>query len=286
MFRASRYARPYRRFRRYGKKRLGLSFVQKGSKVRYGTKPNLTYPFSKKRAASAAFGNNISQDEWKELGMQPQQSMTTSSAPLSMVRFKDPASNVFEYHHFVRRIDAGSFQLTGATNAEASFNLNSTATGLISDFASLATIFNRYRITRLVWQFIPCITTWDEVSTTGRPLVLSFVNRRSDYTNSAPSSFADALDDCTSVIQNGGTPFSVDYNPMAAATEDLIDAVPVSHAVENGQPSPWIDTAIANISHIGGSVWAKVSSNGGAAGSVSQTWRVYVTTYFDMDNIK
>jgi len=276
----------YKRFRRYGKKRLGLSFVQKGSKARYGTKSSVTWPFSKKRTSAAAFGQNLSSDDRKDMGMREQQSMSSSQAPLSMVRFKDPASNVFEYHHFVRRIDGGTLTIAGATGAETSFSMNSTATGLISDFAALAAVFNRYRITRQVWQFMPVVTTWDETSTTGKPLILAFVNRRADYTNSFPSSFADCLDDCTALVKDAGQPFVVDYCPNAAQTVDIIDAIPVSHAVEDGKPSPWIDTQIANIQHIGGAIWCKVGFNGGAAGAVSQIYRIFCTTYFDMDNIK
>ena len=61
MFR--RPARLYRRARRYGKKRLGLSFVQKGSKARYGTSLATTWPFSKRSASSAGLSQNMSQDD-------------------------------------------------------------------------------------------------------------------------------------------------------------------------------------------------------------------------------
>jgi len=92
MFR--RPARLYRRARRYGKKRVGLSFVQKGSKARYGTSLATTWPFSKRSASSAGMSQNMSEDDWKELGRNAPQSGAGADAPLSKVRFLRPNASV------------------------------------------------------------------------------------------------------------------------------------------------------------------------------------------------
>jgi len=285
MFR--RTSKLYRRARRYGKKRLGLSFVQKGSRARYGTKSSVTWPFSKKRSSSAAFSQNLAEDDWKEMGMKAPQSGGQSIAPMSMVRFKNPASAVFDYHHMVRRYQATDLIVTGATGAEIFKSLDATFAGLVSDYAAIAALYNRYRITRIVWQFIPQITSWVQSSSVStKPSVISFVNRHSDYTAAVPGTFADGLDDCECQMHDAGQPFVIDYAPFCMSTTDIIDAVPATVVVNDGRPAPWIETSNEDILHIGGRVIAKVALNTGAAGVVSQQFTIFVTTYFDVDNIK
>jgi len=62
--------------------------------------------------------SDVSMNEFKS------QSNGASETALSMVRFKDPSAPVFEYHHFVRRIQMGDFTILGATGAEVTYDLD------------------------------------------------------------------------------------------------------------------------------------------------------------------
>lgn len=286
----SRFIRPYRRFRKYARKRLGrrgISFVQTGSKARYGTRSSVTWPFSKKRTSAQAFSQNLSEDDWKDLGMNPPQSNGAAIAPLSMVRFKNPASDCFDYHHFVRRSKQADFIITGATGAEVTGNINITAASAISDFTNLAAIYGRYRITRVIWQFLPQITSWVQSSSAAtKPLFCAFVNRHSDYTAQVPGSYADAIDDLSTTIYDAGQPIVIDYAPFCMRTLDVVDDSPATQVVNDGAPAPWIETSESHIVHLGGQVTGKVALNTGASGVISQQFSVILTVYFDMDNQK
>lgn len=121
----SRVYGKYRRARKYVGNRLrrGRSLIQTKSKARSSTR---VYPYSKKRSSNMAFSQNMSEDDWKDLGQKPPQSGHSLQAPLSMVRFKDPASSVFDYHHITRRVQQSDMIISGATGAQAAFSLNST----------------------------------------------------------------------------------------------------------------------------------------------------------------
>lgn len=243
-----------------------------------------------KRRKLQAMSNN--DDEKADVSMSSSggfrpQSGGSSQTPLSMVRFKEPSSNVFEYHHFVRRVEMGAFTITGATAAEVVYDLDRSALQLISDFAALAAVFNRYRITRIVWNFLPQLTGWPQgTASVTKPLCLSWLNLSSAPSLSLPANFSDALDDCTSVLQDVGRPFTLDYRPMIGASVDEDSDVPASYIIEDARPSPWIPVTNTVIAHRGGSVFGQVALNNGAPANPSQYFTVHVTTYFDMDMIK
>lgn len=283
MFR--RPARLYRRARRYGKKRLGLSFVQKGSKARYGTSLATTWPFSKRSASSAGMSQNMSEDDWKELGRNAPQSGAGADAPLSKVRFLRPNASVFDYHHVTRRVQQSDFTISGASGTETQYAITGTLLTFVPDYANLVAIYGRYRITRVIYQFIPILTNWPQNGSVAKPIVLSFVNKSSAYTSNIPSSFADCLDDLDAVPHDAESPFVIDYMPMPQRTEDDIETGG-STVVESATEPRWFPTGDDAIKHSGGVVIGKVTSNGGVAGLVSQQFIVYSTVYVDFDSQK
>lgn len=257
--------------------------MQTGSKVLSRMDPP-AFGDSKKRKIVAMSQNDDA--EMKSSSSAVKQSMSVAIAPLSTVRFKDPGSNVFEYHHFVRRIQTNDFTITGATNSTTTYDLNRNWTQLVSDYAELSAIFSRYRITRMVWHFVPVITDWTQgASTTTKPMVSSWVNRHSDYNNMIPSTWGDQIDDCTAQMQDAGKPFTIDYSPFIAATTDEL-AGGASYIVKDGRQAPWIPVTNSAITHLGGQVIGYVTLNTGSEGVYSQKFAVFVTTYFDCDSIQ
>lgn len=285
----SRFARPYRRARKYAKKRLfgrkGLNFLSVRSKVRKTMDP----PSSKRRKFAEMSQDLLSQDEKKEMGLTTQ-AMGPQEAPLSMVRFKDISSNVFEYVHQVRRVQAATPIMTcgGADGSNGIYALKATLVGLIPDISSLDNVFERIRITRVQYEFTPTFTqafTAPDASAIGFPMVAHWIPSNANQALNPPASWADIIDEPKAKILKGNMSFTVDSIPVVAETVYVeVDGVGNTQVSYNDLEAPWLPCGVANATtfYSGEVIWYQPS---GTANYTSQCYYVSVVTWFDLDTV-
>lgn len=150
------------------------------------------------------------------------------------------------------------------------------------DYANFVAIYSRYRITRVIFEFLPLLTTWPQNGSNLLPMIFSWVNTSAAFINDVPATFADQVDDLNSTMHDPTKPFKVDTCPQAETTIDMLPAV----AMADGMKAPWIDSSQSTITHAVGQVFWLVTGNGGAPALVSGQFAVFSTAYIDFDSQK
>lgn len=285
-----RFVRPYRRARRYVKNRVygrkGLNFLQVRSKIRKTMDP----PSSKRRKFQELSQNLFSQDEEKKMGIESQ-TMGPQIAPLSMVRFKDISSTVFEYVHQVRRVQAATPIMTcgGAAASSGMYTCTATMGGLIPDLASLDNVFERIRITRVQWEFSPTLNmgfTAPTATAIGLPMVGSWIPTNADQALNPPTSWTDLVDEPRTKITKGNMSFTLDSLPVVCEQPEVnIDGVGFNQVSYNNLEAPWLPCGQGNATSFYSGVvgWYQPA---GVANYTSQCFYVSVITWFDLDTVK
>lgn len=263
----------FRRGRKYVKsylgRRRGLSFLQIGSKLRMD-------PPWKRRKYDALSSQN---DEDPTVSInRPQSSQLSTVAPLSSVRFKDPSSTVFDYHHYCTRI-----RLADLNQAAGAASYLSTVYKFqvvdLPNWANLKAVYERYRISRMVLEAIP----YHENAFVGD--TAPFFKKPSIYTRiyrgvgSTTTTEAEMLDSQDSVIRNAEKPFAISWTPNALEEVSMEDEIKTGdHAAP--QLAPWLSVAKEDINHYG--VEFGVRGNQLIADAIA-IYQIFVTVYYDMD---
>lgn len=281
----SRFVRPYRKARKYAKKRLfgrkGISFVSMASRARKTMDP----PSSSKRRKFGDISQLLTQEDYKDMGMRDPSSMGPSEAPLTKDRFKDPASDSFEFHHFCRRISVGVLTCAGVSGTNGTYSLISTIGGLIADIGTLDNVYERIRITRVQYEFTPLLNdqfSGPSVSTQGTCMIGYYIPRNAQQALSLPVTWADAIDEPTFQVKRGNMPFVVDCIPLICEQDDLAANGVFNVTQADSVKAPWISSAVANATslYIGQVNWIVPL---GVADYTSQAYYITATTWFDMD---
>lgn len=280
----SRFVRPYRRLRRYAKKRLygrkGISFAQVKSKAFKSMDPP-----SKRRKAQFISSENLWSSSEEKSGGQERQGLGPVESALSMVRFKEPSSTMFEYHHMVRRVQLANFQVYGVAGTKYTFSGQSILSGLITDIATISNLYERIRITRIRFDFIPKIltNTVDVANTTVRcfPDVLTYIPKNAQMALGVPADYDAAVDDLQSAIQPGNRAFAIDTIPLILNSE-TINVSSGSSTLVTEMEAPWV-LSTTNPNFFVGNAYFKVVS--GSALQYSQIYSVMATTWFDVDTM-
>lgn len=263
----------FRRGRKYAKSylghRRGLSLLQIGSRIR-------TDPPWKRRKYDALSSQN---DEDPSVSVNRAQSGGLSVvAPLSSVRFKDPSSSVFDYHHFCTRIRLDDLNVSSGastyTPSTYKFQIQS-----LPNWANIKTVYERYRVTRLVMDCIPYHENAFIVDTAPafkKPTVYSRIFR--GY-NSASSTEVEILDSQDTVIRNCEKEFAISWTPNALEDTNMEDDVKATDPI---QPTlaPWLQVSKDTVYHYG--VEFGVKSNQTLAADIP-IFQVFLTVYYDMD---
>lgn len=260
-----RLARRYIRSK-FGK-RFGSSFISLSSRAR-------VVPGQNRRKYDAMSSQN---DADPSVAVNPVQSGSTAAiAPLSSVRFADPSSSIFDYHHFVRRIrcatvimDAGA---AGTVNHyQAAFTFQN-----IPDYAELSALYGRYRFTRVVFQFVPVYNAAFPASGFVSGVVYSRPYRGSE---DIIDTEVKALNTSEVIIHTAPHEFNVSLTPNARSIDQMEEAVATTN-VFNGVLAPWIDVDKYKVDHWG--VECLVVNQMTLAGAV-QLYNVFATVYIDCD---
>jgi len=270
--RAARYAKPYRRTTRRTAKRYlktRRSFISLSARARMD-------PVGKRRKFNAISSQN---DDDPAVSENPAQSGLSAIAPLNMVRFKDPASDVFDYHHFVRRLNVGFISTAAGAAGTSGYLAIATTFRAIPDQAELSALYGRFRMTRFVFEFVPTFVPGISAAGTFAPLIYTDVFRAGfeDPSNSETK----MLNNPRSVRNNYGY-FQISCTPNAVKEVKMDD---VAHAAITDSTitlAPWIDSTTGlDIEHYGAEVLV-VNTN-----IVAQSYSIYsviLTVYFDMDS--
>lgn len=284
MFRASRFARPYRRFRRYAKKRVygrkGISFAQVKSKALSAMDPP-----SKKRKQVFMSSQNLWSEEDQKMAGVDQQGLGPVESKLSMVRFKEPNAVLFEYHHMVRRVQLANQQVQGVAGTKSLFSGQSILSGLITDIATIANLYERIRLTRVRFEFTPKIlqNTEDVANATVRcfPNVLVYTPKNAQMALGAPVDYDAAMDDLQSVEYPGNATFAIDTIPLVLNLE-TINVSSGSSTLAAEMEAPWVLSTTDPNFFVGNAYWKVIS---GSAFQYSQVYSVTATTWFDVDTM-
>lgn len=249
-------------------------------------------PSSKKRKYPDGLPFLLSQEEEKDMGIQ-KQSMGPMVQPISKIRFKDINSNVFEYTHMVRRVQAAVPTLTcsgaSASTGGTGYSLTSLMAGLIPDIGNLDNIYERIRITRVQWEFTPTLNdqfSGPSVSTAGAPMVAYWCPQNAQQALNPPTSWADIVDEPQAKITKGNSAFVVDSLPVVCEQiTTYVDGVGATSLSYNDLEAPWLPCAAANVTSFYSGVvnWYQPQ---GIAAYTSQVFYISVITWFDLDTVR
>ena len=282
----SRYGK-YRKARTYARKRIGrqagVSFLSMRSKARKAMDP----PGSKRRKLSKFMSQNFTESEEKEAGNAPQGGPNAPVASaLSMVRFKDIGSTVFDYHHFSRRKYVGTWGVPGTGGAVTLYNCNFTKGGSIVDIADLSNIYGRFRVTRAQWEFIPHFGTQEVGFAAGSQQCMPDIGVQtfgSAYDlNNANTTWPEFVDDTQTIMYKGNQTFTVDCMPLIAELTQMSVNSGSANLYLEGE-APWIPTA-NDPNFFCGQVAAWVPY--GSIANYAQYYSVYLTVWVDFDHQK
>lgn len=270
--RATRYAKTYRRTSRRTAKRYlkgRRSFLSIGSRARMD-------PLSKRRKFNAMSSQN---DDDPSVASNPQESGLSAVAPLSMVRFKDPGSSVFDYHHFVRRVKLAPVGVAAGALGTALYRSYNVAFSQIADYLQLAALYGRFRFTRFIFEFVP--TYVPGISSAGVPAPLLYSNvYRAGYEDPSDTELK-MLNNPQAVRNNYGS-FTISCTPSAVKEEKMEDNSPAFVSDTTVTLAPWVDTTQGNsLSFFGAEVLVVNTYNVGASYDV---YNVICTVYFDCDS--
>jgi len=275
VFNYARKRGPIRRIaRRYIRSRLGKrygsSFLSLSSRAR-------VIPGEKRRKFDAISSQN---DADPSVAVAPEQSGHASIAPLSTVRFADPSSSVFDYHHFVRRLRLSDVDIpAGAAGAVNRF-IYTFSFNDIPDRLELAALYGRYRFSRVVFEFTPM---WSPIFPLGAipgaalPLIFSRPFRGSED----PADTQTKALNCPDMIARKIDKFAIGMTPNALVTDDMIESGATA-TVYNDQMAPWIDVDKYLVTHWGAEM---LTVNTQAYGAGFAVYTVIATVYIDCDEV-
>lgn len=263
---------PFRRLaRRYIRsrvgKRFGSSFISLGSRAR-------VIPGQNRRKYDAISSQN---DSDPAVSANPVESGNGASiAPLGLVRFKDPSSTVFDYHHFVRRIRCGNIVMDSgvagtAVHYQAAFTLAN-----IPDYAELAALYGRYRFTRVVFSMTPIYNAATPLAGYSVPLIFSRIYRGS---GDIIDTEIKALNTPEVTQHTFPAEFHISMTPNAREINRMEEAVASTNTFD-GVLAPWIDVDRYKVDHWG---FECLVINNHTFASVVQLYTVIATVYIDCD---
>lgn len=263
----------FRRVRKYAKgylgRRRGLSFLQIGSKLRMD-------PPWKRRKYDALSSQN---DEDPSISANRTQSGGLSAvAPLSSVRFKDPSAAVFDYHHYCTRIRLEDLNaVSGASIFQSNvykFQIQS-----LPNWANLKTVYERYRVTRIVMEFLPYHESGFVVDTAPPLKKPSVYTRIYRGVGNVATNQTEILDNQDSVIRNAEKAFAISFTPNALEDISMEDDVKATDPIVP-QLSPWLPVSKDTVYHYG--VETAVQSNQTLSVDLP-IFMCYAIVYYDMD---
>jgi len=270
--RAVRYAKPYRRStRRTAKSYLKTrrSFISLSARAR-------SDPLGKRRKYNAISSQN---DDDPAVSQNPAQSGLSAIAPLNMVRFKDPASDVFDYHHFVRRLNVGFISTAVGASGTAGYLAIATTFRGIPDHAELSALYGRFRMTRFVFEFVPTFVPGISAAGTFAPLIYTDVFR-AGYED--PSNTESKMLNNPRAVRNNYGYFQISCTPNAVKEVKMDDFAPAPITDSTVTLAPWIDSTTGiDIAHYGAEILV-VNTN--AIVSAYAIYTCILTVYFDMDS--
>lgn len=267
--RLSKFRRPRRYAKRYLGTRRGLSFLQIGSKLR-------TDPPWKRRKYDAISAQN---DEDPSVSSNRSQSGGLSMvAPLSSVRFKDPSSSVFDYHHYCTRVRLGDLNIPSGASAYLSTVYKFQVSDL-PNWSNLKNVYERYRVTRLVMECIPYHEGGFIVDTAPGFKKATVYSRIYRGVGAATANEGQMLDSQDSVIRNAEKPFAISWTPNGLEElkmEEEVGGPDAAVPVLAG----WYPVAKDYINQYG--VEFGVKGNQTIADAIP-IFQVFLTVYYDMD---
>lgn len=261
--------------RRYGRKyirgainrRGGLSLVQIASRMRAD-------PPNKRRKYNLLSSQN---DDDPMVSVNKQQSSFGQRAPLSVVRFKDPSASVFDYHHYVKRIEYGRiYNNEGAVDTVSNYQISVLA-NTVEGWANLQAVYERYRITRLVFDAVPVHNAaYNGGSNPADMVTYGPWRGESNYTT-----WSDVIDDGDFVITDAGKGFSYSCTPNTNHTDTEQESG--AHSSTDMTLAPWLSTTDEAVYHCGVQIMIK---NAQAYNPHETRYHLFITLYMDFDNTK
>lgn len=266
--RLSKFRRPRKYAKRYLGTRRGLSLLQIGSRIR-------TNPPWKRRKFDAMSSQN---DEDPSVSLnRPQTGELAGTAPLSSVRFKDPSSTVFDYHHFCTRIRCAAVTVPAEAKDHYTSQMYRFTFSGLPDSADLSQSYSRYRITRIVMEFCPVFNNIPTTlgSTYRQGVVYGRIYRGLTFVTSTEQQML-SVQDATHWMTY--EPHSVSWTPNAIEANEEEEA-----KTETGETpvlAPWIPMSKQTVYHYGYEIGVTNLSTNDTATDV---YAVYATVYYDCD---
>jgi len=261
---------PLRPARKLFRKATGLSLLQIASRARMD-------PPWKRRKYQAISSQN---DEDPSVSNNRVQSGDAVVTALSSVRFKQPVSAVFDYHHFVRRLRLADVSTTvGVANSVVH---NSWTVRLLdlNDKAAIQSLYGRYRFVRLVFEWMPAYDGGWPKQGGVPPIMYRRVYRGGDA--NTINTEVKALDDPKVEVSPVDEKWAISMTPSCTAENKIMDDEPVYSSNAQALFSPWLDTSKDDWVHYG--CETLLLQRGFAFGEAVYCGTMYLNVYFDCDS--
>lgn len=247
------------------RRRGGLSLLQISSRTRMD-------PPWKKRRYNAISVENDADSSVSQNGVQTSHGRT---APLSVSRFSHPSATVFDYHHYVRRFQTDPITVYNGIAGSLSNVASYTSLNAVSDAADLIKIYDRYRVVRVVVEFMP---VYGAGNTNALPAEQVYYRlwRGDDQITTVQG----MLNDADTEITMSNKPFTITFTPNTIFNE-TDEKISGASAGKEITLAPWLTTANNDVKQYG---WQVMMVNRQAYDAAYLRYSVFVTMYFDMDH--
>lgn len=273
-FRKRSYGRkkwnPYRSAKKLIRKTTGLSLLEIGSRARIE-------PPWKRRKYQVISSQN---DEDPTVSNNRIQSGDAIVTALSSTRFKPQTSDIFDYHHFTRRVRLADVSTVAGVANSVVHNAWTLRLADLNDKAAIQSLYGRYRFVRLVFEWVPGYDGAWPMQGGVPPLMYRRIFRGGG--DNAINTEVKALDDPKVEVSTVDEKWAISMTPSCTSENVMVDDEP--QYVQNPQPmfSPWLDTAKDDWLHYG--CETLLLQRGFAFANVIYCGTMYVNVYFDCDS--